>query len=48
MMAEHEIEQEIDFKIIRGDRPRTGEESKPTDQIRHGVSQLGRRLVRTS
>jgi hypothetical protein len=48
LMAERKIDQEIDFRIIRGDRPSTGETEKPTDQIRRGVGQLGRRLVRTS
>lgn len=48
LMEEREIEQEVDFKIIRRDRPTLGETPKPTDQIRRGVGQLGRRLVRTS
>jgi hypothetical protein len=49
LMAERNIDQEIDFKIIRGDRPKTGQQQpKPTDQIRRGVGQLSRRLVRTS
>lgn len=47
LMEEHEVEQEVDFKIIRGDRPTLGETPKPADQIRSGVGQLGRRLVRT-
>jgi len=45
-MEERQIDQEIDFKIIRGDRPEMGDEEKPTDQIRRGVGQLGR-LIRT-
>lgn len=48
LMAERRIDQEIDFKIIRGDRPKTGEPDTATDQIRRGVGQLGRRLMRTS
>jgi hypothetical protein len=45
-MSERDIDQQIDFQIIRGERPKTGETEKPTDQIRRGVGQLGRRLVR--
>jgi hypothetical protein len=48
LMSERDIDQQIDFQIIRGERPKTGETEKPTDQIRRGVGQLGRRLVRTS
>lgn len=46
-MQERKIDQEVDFKIIRGDRPETGEKAeKPADQIKRGVRELGRRLTR--
>ncbi len=40
-MQERKIDQEVDFKIIRGDRPETGEKAeKPADQIKRGVREL--------
>lgn len=48
LIEERQIDQEIDFKVIRGDRPKTGETEKPADQIKRGVGELTRRLVRTS
>jgi hypothetical protein len=48
LMSEQKIDQEIDFKIIRGDRPPTGETRKPSEQIKRGLGQLGGGLVRTS
>ena len=47
-IEERQIDQEVDFKIIRGDRPETDEKEKPADQIRRGVGEFGRRLTRTS
>jgi hypothetical protein len=42
-MEERKIDQEVDFKIIRGDRPGMDDAETPTEQIRRKV----RRLVRT-
>lgn len=47
LMAERKIDQEVDFQIIRGDRPKTGETQKTRESIREGIGQLSR-LVRTS
>ena len=43
LMEERRIDQEIDFRIIRGERPKTGAQKQEKS-----VRELGRRLVRTS
>jgi hypothetical protein len=48
LMSEKKIDQEIDFQIIRGHRPNTGQTVTASDQVRRAAGQLGRRLVRTS
>lgn len=58
LMAERQIDQEVDFHIIRGERPKTGGEAekseksekseKPAEQVRRGITKQIGRLGRTS